>query len=107
MKFDLLLCHGKSERCLSYSGYQFPLCTRCTGILIGCVIALLIEIIVGLPPIIFLPLYILLGFPATIDGITQLMRNRESNNQTRLITGIVGALGFMLFFRTLRFLLRL
>lgn len=105
MKFNLVLCHGKSERCFSYSGHQFPLCSRCTGIFFGFVSALLIEYSAGLPSAELFPLYIALGLPAAVDGTTQLISDRESNNLTRLLTGFAGGLGLMLLIRTAKMFL--
>jgi uncharacterized membrane protein len=102
MKFAFLLCHGRSERCLSYSDYEFPLCARCTGIYLGFVTALLIEMINGLPSPNLLPLYIVLGLPAAVDGTTQLIHERESTNLIRIVTGFTGGIGLMLLFRTVK-----
>jgi len=105
MRLDFLLCHGRSERCFRYRGYQFPLCARCSGIYVGFVLVLVSELYLGLPPYSFLPVYILLIVPMGIDGTTQLIGSRESNNTLRLVTGFLGGIGIMLVLRTLRTLL--
>ncbi|MGB9953414.1 DUF2085 domain-containing protein [Haloarcula marismortui] len=102
MRFDFLFCHGRSERCFCYRGYQFPLCARCSGIYIGFVLVLVTELYLGLPPRSFLPAYLLLIVPMGIDGTTQLLGSRESNNPLRLITGLLGGIGIMMLLRTLR-----
>jgi len=61
---------------------------------------------VDLPSADLLPLYIALGFPAMVDGTTQLIGERESTNLIRLFTGFIGGLGFMLLLRTVKLLLR-
>ena len=107
MRFAFLLCHGRSERSLSFSGYQFPFCARCTGIFLGIVTALLFEMLVALPSADLLSVYIALGLPAMVDGTTQLIGERESTNVIRLFTGFIGGLGFMLLLRTVKLFLRI
>lgn len=85
-------CHQIPDRSFSYRGYQFPLCARCTGILIG-------EII-GMLTLIFISPYwwtILLIIPMAIDGLTQQYCNRQSNNLLRLITGLFGGYSLVTF----------
>ena len=67
--------------------------------------ALLTEMIVGIPPVSFVPLYIGLGLPATIDGTTQLLTERESTNLIRVLTGFIGGFGLMLLLQTVRVLI--
>ena len=74
-------CHQRQERSFSCRGRQIPLCARCLGILIG--------------PL-FAPLYLRCPNPWVavvgisvflVDGSTQLMGLRESNNWLRLVSG--------------------
>lgn len=102
MRVGSLLCHGRPERSLSYHGYQFPLCARCTGIYLGFIAVLLFELSIGLPDSQFLPLYGLMVLPMAVDGFTQLLGQRESTNRLRLTTGLLAGLGMMLAVRTLR-----
>ena len=77
-------CHQLPSRSFFFRGRQFPLCTRCSGILLG----------IALSPLIcaFAPenMYISLALIAlmALDGFTQLKGWRESNNWLRLLTGI-------------------
>lgn len=86
MKF--VFCHQIPERSFKFKGRQFPVCARCTGILIGyCAFPLFYFGIIKLS---ILPI-ILLNLPIFIDGITQYMGWRESNNKLRLITGFLSS----------------
>ena len=75
------LCHQKPERSFFYKQKQFPVCSRCTGIVIGAVIGFIITA----PNLLFI-----LGFiPLIIDGTTQYFGFRTSNNTLRFITGLL------------------
>lgn len=37
--------------------------------------------------------------PAAIDGLTQLMELRQSNNNLRFLTGLVGGIGLIIFMK--------
>lgn len=81
----LFRCHQLSSRSFHVCGFQFPLCARCTGILLGLVL-------LGPLACVFLPLnmYVSLFFVLAliVDGFTQLKGWRKSNNCLRLITGL-------------------
>ncbi|MFP3918058.1 DUF2085 domain-containing protein [Lysinibacillus telephonicus] len=83
------MCHRLPERSFHCNGKQFPLCARCTGIMAGYVIGLLILATYG-------RLSLLLSFaliiPMIVDGTGQLFHKWESNNIRRLITGIMGGI---------------
>lgn len=84
MKF--VICHRIPERSFYLRGTQFPVCARCTGILLGYLIFPLVYLGIIRIPII---LIILLNMPILIDGLSQNMGLRESNNKLRLMTGIL------------------
>ena len=92
MKIGGYTCHQMYERSFSYRGYQFPVCARCTGILVGQVIGL-IFIILGLRINISWSLALII--PIAIDGLIQLMKIIESNNIRRFITGFVSGIGYI------------
>ena len=85
-------CHQRPERSFFVCGYQFPICARCTGVLIGYLCSLLL-LLVGclIHPLICL----LLLAPLIVDGGIQLLFNILSNNTRRVITGIVFGIGFI------------
>jgi len=83
------LCHQKTERSFILNGNQMPFCSRCTAIWLG--------ITIGIGIMIFYPIkldkkFLYLIFfslaPIGIDGVGQLFKLWESNNFTRLITGL-------------------
>ncbi|MDR1355385.1 MAG: DUF2085 domain-containing protein [Propionibacteriaceae bacterium] len=88
-------CHQITERSFSLHGYQFPVCARCTGILLGELLSLLAlsAFFAGG----HLNWYILLALlsPLVIDGVTQHLKLRTSNNILRLATGILFGLGLV------------
>ena len=96
------LCHGRSERCLTYGEYQFPLCSRCTGIYIGFFVALIYEYLFSLPSSELIPLFAVMIVPTAIDGVTQLLRDRESTNPIRFSTGLLAGVGLMFVIRIAR-----
>jgi uncharacterized membrane protein len=82
-------CHRMPERCFFVQGRQFHVCARCTGLLIGLPLSLILL------PILFLPIraelpFVFLSFAAAlvIDGLSQYYRMRTSTNSLRFITGI-------------------
>ncbi len=95
IKWTKLICHRLPERSLKFKGYYFPVCARCTGIYIGYILSFIIFLIC--PDIKLTLLYgELLIIPMFMDGYTQLLGLRESNNKLRLITGLFGGMGLMI-----------
>lgn len=85
-------CHQLPERSFFYHGYQFPVCARCTGIVIGYLIALLQLIFkISIP----IQVCIIMVIPMAIDGMLQLFTSYTSNNLKRLFTGIFSGIGFL------------
>lgn len=83
-------CHQMPERSFFYKGYQFPVCARCTGVIISSFVALAIFLKKKLP------IKICIGMSSImlIDWLVQYFGIRESNNKRRLITGLIGGLGY-------------
>ena len=83
-------CHRKPERSFFYKGRQFPVCARCTGMLLG-----YLSFPLFLLNLIHIPFYLafVLNLPAYVDGMTQALDYRESNNTLRLITGLLSGFG--------------
>jgi uncharacterized membrane protein len=85
-------CHQMAERSFSFGNYQFPLCARCTGILLGEIIGMILAF--------FTPSYwqtVFLLIPMAVDGLTQLYGLRASTNFLRLITGLLGGYSIVTF----------
>lgn len=85
-------CHQLPERSFFYHGMQFPICARCTGLMIGFTLigpAITIFTFGNMYFSLFLLLLMIL------DGVLQLKTSYLSNNTKRILTG-VGA-GYALF----------
>jgi len=89
-----LICHRIPERSFFIKGHQFPVCARCTGFYISLIFYFFYAyyFYVDYNPALII-FAILLLMPAIIDGSTQLIKYRESNNILRLITGLMGGIG--------------
>lgn len=96
------LCHRIPERSFHFHGKQFPICARCTGILCGYIVGLILLAFYGR---ISLTLAFLMVLPMVIDGTGQLVNKWKSNNIRRLITGILGgiAIDFLIINITISF----
>ncbi|MCR5057254.1 MAG: DUF2085 domain-containing protein [Clostridiales bacterium] len=86
-------CHQMPSRSFFIGSYQFPLCARCTGIMAGRVIALLLFPVFYflldiplLPALIVLPILLV---PLAVDGLVQKFTSYESTNFRRMATGIL------------------
>ena len=86
-------CHQMPERSFFIGAYQFPLCARCTGIVIGHVVSISVSLFQQIPVISLLAV-----IPLMIDGMIQRYTEYESDNLRRLITGILYGFGAMSFF---------
>ena len=100
MKYSKLLCHRMPERSFHYKNHQFPVCARCTGFYTGLLVFLIyncfFEINYSLSLFI---ISVILLIPAGIDGFTQLLNLRQSNNNLRFLTGFIGGIGLIIFMK--------
>lgn len=85
-------CHQMPERSFFINKYQFPVCARCTGMMVGYIMALFLVIIKINIKLIFC---ILLMIPMIIDGCVQYKTTYLSNNLKRFITGIMYGIGLI------------
>lgn len=87
-------CRRRKDRCIKMFGYRSFLCARCTGTCV-CVLLTILLLVLGvtIPPFITF----IFIFPFVLDGRSQLIGFRESNNILRLSTGILFSLGLLLF----------
>ena len=83
-------CHQLEERSFKIKGWQFPVCSRCTGILTGQIIGIIIYICK-----IRLPFYIDLLFLSImfLDWYIQYKKIKQSTNIRRFITGNLAGIG--------------
>lgn len=84
-------CHCRSDRSFYFRGKQFPICARCTGELVGFVLAA-ISYIFWHPHWIVL---LMLMVPMIIDGTIQQCTSYESKNPLRFFTGLLFGYAFI------------
>lgn len=84
-------CHQKPERSLYIHGWQLPVCARCTGVIFGYLIALPAFLLTGLHLILSL-VGCLIMF---VDWFLQQKGFKESHNDRRVVTGVLGGFGIM------------
>jgi uncharacterized membrane protein len=83
-------CHRKPERCFNMGGQPLPICARCTGILLG---YLFIPAMLLITPPLPWAVGMLAQLPMLIDGGTQSLGLRLSNNGVRVVTGLLSGWG--------------
>lgn len=91
-------CHQLPERSFFFRGYQFPVCARCTGIMIGYLFSIVYCMIC---PRLSIWIILLLIIPMAVDGLLQYYSNYTSNNKKRLITGFLSGFGFIQLAKTI------
>lgn len=84
-------CHQRPDRSFFYKEYQFPMCARCTGVMIGYLIAIPIYFIY----VFSVSTYISLCVVMFLDWYIQYLKIKESTNFRRLISGVFGGFGLM------------
>lgn len=100
MKYSKLLCHRLPKRSFHVKNHQFPVCARCTGFYTGLVIFLIYKSLFHINYTLNLFIIsILLLVPTAIDGFTQYLGLRESNNTLRFTTGLLGGIGLIILFK--------
>jgi len=101
-----ILCHRKPERSFFIRGHQFPVCARCTGFYLTIISYTIFAYYI---PIVYTNEYVIFGIilclPAIIDGVTQALSSRESNNTLRFITGLLGGIGLMIIIKFLKLII--
>ncbi len=104
--FTQFICHRKPERTYKIRDHYFPVCSRCTGFYIGefsyfiYVYFIYVEYTVYLIFMAFLMI-----IPTFLDGFTQFIGSRESNNKLRLLTGLLGGVGLAILVKTLKWII--
>ena len=84
---DLSGCHQIPERCFKIKGYIFPICARCTGVIIGETISLILLFFdIKLKFVTNIILLLIMG----MDWFIQYINILESSNFRRFVTGFLG-----------------
>ena len=104
--FTQFICHRIPERTFNIRGHYFPVCSRCTGFYIAAFsyFIFVYYFYVQYTPILIL-LAILMIIPALLDGFTQLIGFRQSNNILRLLTGLIGGVGLAILFKAIKWMI--
>ena len=84
-------CHQMAERSFFYRGYQFPVCARCTGVIIASMLACTIFWFWKLHMVWCVVLCAIMF----LDWLIQRLGIRQSTNGRRFVTGLLGGYGFM------------
>jgi uncharacterized membrane protein len=100
------ICHRIPERTFNIKGHYFPVCSRCTGFYIGA-FSYFIYVYFFYVHYTFnlIILAILMLIPAFLDGFTQLIGSRNSNNVLRLSTGLIGGVGFGILIKAIKWII--
>lgn len=85
-------CHQLPERSFFICGYQFPVCARCTGIIVGYIISFLYAMCFVKMKFVLEILFII---PMVFDGLLQFLTNYLSTNIKRFVTGVLAGFGFI------------
>lgn len=92
--YRIPICHRLPDRTFKIRGYYFPVCSRCTGFYLGAFSYFIYVYLFYVQYTAYLTLLsFLLLLPAFLDGFTQLLNYRLSNNTLRFFTGIIGGIG--------------
>jgi len=86
-----LACHQYEPRCLHLFGFTTGICARCFAFYLGSILTYLACIIASKKRHVSInqKLLFLMLLPLVIDGSTQAILARESNNMLRIVTGIM------------------
>ncbi|HIU01973.1 MAG TPA: DUF2085 domain-containing protein [Candidatus Onthocola gallistercoris] len=82
-------CHRIPERSFFFHGHQFPVCARCTGVAVGQILAIILNLFRKISFSISLLFLGIMG----IDWGIQEIGIKESTNKRRFVTGILGGFG--------------
>ena len=86
-------CHQRADRSFFVKGWQFPLCARCTGVVIGQTVGTFVALKRKFPlKTAFAGCYAML-----FDWTLQYLKIKESTNKRRFLTGIAGGFGLVIF----------
>jgi uncharacterized membrane protein len=97
------ICHRIPERTFSINGHYFPVCARCTGFYIGAFSYFIFAYFFYVQYTFTLfVLSLLMLIPTLLDGYTQFIGFRKSNNVLRLCTGLIGGVGLAIIIKIIK-----
>lgn len=97
------ICHRLPDRTFNIRNHYFPVCARCTGFYIGAFTYFIYAYFFYVQYTSYLIIFALLMLiPAFLDGFTQLLNYRLSNNLLRFLTGIIGGIGLGILIKALK-----
>ncbi|EXM38377.1 membrane protein [Ruminococcus albus SY3] len=82
-------CHQRADRSFFIGQWQFPVCARCTGVLIGHIIGFPLAMKKRVSPW----AAVCLCEVMLADWVLQAMKIKKSTNTRRLVTGVAGGFG--------------
>jgi uncharacterized membrane protein len=92
-RFELyLFCHGIPERSFFVAGHKLPICSRCSGVVVGS-LSFIPLILLPRRGLVSLLLSMILIAPLVVDGLMQALEGRLSTNRMRFCTGFLGGVG--------------
>jgi uncharacterized membrane protein len=104
--FTGFICHHIPERTFNIRGYYFPVCARCTGFYVGTFSYFIYVYFIYVQYTAVLILFaFLMIIPTFLDGYTQLIGSRESNNMLRLLTGLMGGIGLAIIVKSIKWII--
>ena len=95
-------CHQREDRSFKIKGWQFPICSRCTGILVGQLLGILIYIFQFRIPIYISCIFLFIMF---LDWYIQYKKIKESTNIRRFITGTLAGIAQVAIFIKIIFMI--
>ena len=95
-------CHQREDRSFKIKGWQFPICSRCTGILVVQLLGIFIYIFQFRIPIYISCIFLFIMF---LDWYIQYKMINESTNIRRFITGTLAGIAQVAIFIEIIFIL--
>lgn len=108
-KLNLLtpfICHRIPDRTFNIRGHYFPVCSRCTGFYIAAFSYFIFVYYFYVQyTFMLIILAILMIIPTFVDGFTQFVGSRKSNNILRLFTGLMGGVGLAILIKAVKWII--
>lgn len=86
-------CHQLPERSFFIGGWQFPVCARCTGIVLGYILGAILRIWYSVP----WNVCIYMAMVMFVDWYVQYLKILPSTNRRRFLTGCLCGMGYLHF----------